>query len=216
MLICTALSDFTFSSIYTGTTAQEVDLDPEPGETLLTWSADDLHMNVERRLDAFAVGLANRTLSQYLQDSSRKVDAELVYTSIATDMRVTCGNNRLALLASEAMTSPVYRYVTTACPSSRVRLRGSSFEPKYSFHGVDMFAFMDSIGEIPDSFTRLLRNNIKSFANTGAPQDADWLPYPLSVAILSEHLQVSAQYETFDCVTWKEEIEHFSNYSWTN
>ena len=198
-------------------------MDPAPGEQLLSWTLDELNATLASHLDPFKDGLANRTLVKYLQSARRgAVDAERVYTTIATDLRVTCGNDRLAHAASQALTSHVYRYVATACPTSRVSVPGSSFEPKYSFHGVDLFAFIDSIREVSDashgarSFSRLLRENLRQFAKTGSMHHSHWLRYPDSVALIGERLHVPHANELCNCSFWKGEISDFHKYFWAN
>ena len=142
---------------------------------------------------------------------------------MATDIRVTCGNNRLAAIASEALTSPVYRYVVTSSPSKGARALNVDFTAKYAFHGWDIYAFLGTYNSIMSGysdadkrFSSTLQDNILKFINTGKPEDKSWLPYPQKVALISDRIGVNKSYNAEQCLFWRDAIEDFANYSWTN
>jgi len=74
-------------------------------------------ITVRQILDMYGLSDGNFTGSS---DNS----IQFKFTSMATDVRATCPNNKVAENAAEGFASPVYRYVVTNRPSSPVRLFG--------------------------------------------------------------------------------------------
>ena len=203
-----------------GTTAQEVDLDPAPGDAIRSWTDEDLVNYVSRRLDKFDAddpGLANRSLVAYTHSSR---DAEHAFTTMTTDVRVTCGNNRLAALAAQTLRSPVYRYGVTSTPSRGAHALNTEFAAKYAFHGWDVYAFfgtydmiMSDHSESDERFSATLQDNFLFFGKSGKPRDPKWLPYPEKVALIGERLQINSTYNSQQCSNlWR----GYFKYSWTN
>lgn len=205
-----------------GTTAQEIDYRPAPGDAIKKWDDDDLYTYVSRHLDPFQPGLTNRSLELYA--SSR--DPEYTFTTMASDIRVTCGNHRLAALADDAMTQPVYRYVVTSWPSRSARALNVDFSAKYAFHGWDIYAFLDTYKSILSGegsgsdrrFSEILQENVMHFVRTGRPRDAAWLTYPRAVALISDKLMINKTYHSEQCNMWRDVSEDWKDgrYSWMN
>ena len=213
----------------TGTTAQEIDLRPAPGDVIRSWTSDDLHSYVAARLGTLETGLTNRSIAAYSApptttpaSTTHARDAGYTFTTVATDVRVTCGNNRLAALAADAMTSPVYRYVVTSCPARGARALNVDFSAKYAFHGWDIYAFFDTYESItPGShasdadkrFSAAMQDNVLFFIKNGKPRDRHWLPYPESVALIGQRVHVNSTYNSHQCSDlWRS----YFKYSWTN
>jgi len=108
-----------------GTTAQEADLAPD--ETVFV-SSEKYRSRVKERLSTFGFNASTvesvlQMYNETLSDASLP-SLQLAYTSMVTDLRATCPNNKVAKTASEGFKSPVYRYVVTNRPSNSLNLFG--------------------------------------------------------------------------------------------
>ena len=210
---------FTCVTLSTGTTAQEIDFGPAPGDRIKSWGKDDLYRYVATRLERFEKGLSNASLKLY----ESNWDAEYIFTTMTSDLRVNCGINKLAEKAAAALTSPVFRYVITAFPSSTAHPLNFPFKAKYAFHSFDIYAFLDTyhmimsdVSESDRSFSQTMRDYFVEFAEKlEFPAVSQWKPYPSSVALIGSTVSVNAsEYNAAQCKFWDD--HNFFSYSWIN
>lgn len=201
-----------------GSTAQEIDLDPAPGNELKQWSRTKLEEYVASRFDSFGGNLTNESLSLY----SHTHDSEYTFTTMASDIRVGCLTDVLTGKASAALNSPVYRYVVTSRPSYPIYPLGSSFASKYSFHTWDALAFFNDLdavflkgpGNSDEDFVNLLHSEILSFVETGKPKNSDWQEYPNITALLGDKVSFVDRFNKQQCEMW--ERHGILSYAWIN
>ena len=149
---------------------------------------------------------------------------ELAYTTMATDIRITCGLNRLAGTIAAALISPVYRYVVTGRPSSPVMYYGSKYDATLAFSGFDLLALLDTLDKVmsgtrPNSkdvaFGNLLRNNFVNFVETGRPAYLAWQKFPNNTALYSDKQNIeNGVYHTKECTFFEQ--NGLVDYSWQN
>ncbi|XP_061671612.1 para-nitrobenzyl esterase isoform X2 [Syngnathoides biaculeatus] len=196
-----------------GTTEQEADFSP-PAENISMWTWGDYKWFVTEKLKSFSENLPNAALELYRSsDPCPTTDRcpERAYTTMVSDIRVTCPNNDLAQRASAALQSPVYRYVVTHTPSRPVNTTSSlmPFDSRFSFHCLDIMAFFgglefllsEPLSDQDKSFQDLLRQHLVYFAKTGKMVD-EWSSYPSGTALLSSKLFVK-KYSPARCQLWK-------------
>ncbi|KAJ0056764.1 hypothetical protein NL108_016463 [Boleophthalmus pectinirostris] len=105
-----------------GTTEQEVDFYP-PSPNISLWTWGDYRWFVTQKLSTFNESLPRLALEQYSPSApcpTRDRCPERAYTTMTSDIRVTCPNHELARRATAALNSPVYRYVLTHTPSRAI------------------------------------------------------------------------------------------------
>ncbi|KAF7649998.1 hypothetical protein LDENG_00133060, partial [Lucifuga dentata] len=120
-----------------GTTEQETDFSP-PVQNISMWTWEDYDWFVTEKLGSFSKNLPKDALSLYTRSAPCPTTdrcPERAYTTMTSDIRVTCPNNDLARRAAAALQSPVYRYVVTHTPSVAANVTGQlfSFPARFSF-----------------------------------------------------------------------------------
>ncbi|XP_029354988.1 uncharacterized protein LOC115041580 [Echeneis naucrates] len=208
-----------------GTTEQEADFSPSSGN-ISTWTWGDYRWFVTDKLWAFGENLTKAALDLYPSLApcpTRDRCPERAFTTMVSDIRVTCPNNDLAERAAAALNSPVYRYVVTHTPSGPVNSSGDflPFPSRFSFHCLDAVAFFGglesflgkSLSEQDKSFQSLITRHLVGFAKTGK-MASDWPEYPSAIALLSSDLLVSQNYSAAQCDLWKE--NGLYAYAWIN
>nr|XP_006822610.1 PREDICTED: uncharacterized protein LOC102806686 [Saccoglossus kowalevskii] len=201
-----------------GSMAQEIDIYPTVGDQIKDWTWHDYEIYVRSKFDSFDDTMSDRILELY-PPSQRYSTPELSFTTMASDIRVTCGNDEITDIASRKFQSPVYRFVGTARPSKPVHWFG--FGAEYAFHGWDMMGFFDSMNQYiePNSDDRLFRDRMQvyltSFAQTGNPDD-NWLKWTGlgSTALLSHDIKYTHRFNKTRCDFMKD--NGFLSYSWIN
>lgn len=194
-----------------GTTSHETDLFPPLGTFNWTWN--DYEQYVTDKLTTFSSETATMAMRLYPRGMN---NPEYQITSMISDIRMTCGNDVLAMYAAVNSVSPVYRYIITANPSVRTRWGG-----KYSFHGLDLFAYFGTLSSILPhmtyedwAFQYNIRREVTSFVQGGSPSSGDWLGYPHATVLLSEKTMSVASYHSAECLFWAK--NGFIDYSWIN
>lgn len=207
-----------------GTTAQETDFLP-PYENISTWTWGDYSWMVTDKLASFGEGLPKQALDLYPSSEpcpTRDRCPEFAYTSMVSDLRVTCPNNDLARRAADALRSPVYRFVVTHTPSRAIKPSDGlwSYPSRFSFHGLDSFAFFGGLegvlgGLSPEdkAFQEVVTQYLVHFAKEGKMPEA-WPEYPAATALLSKDLTVAQNYSADRCRLW--EKNGFLPYAWIN
>ncbi|XP_008302364.1 liver carboxylesterase 1, partial [Stegastes partitus] len=208
-----------------GTTAQEVDFSP-PAENISMWTWGDYQWFVTDKLKSFSENLPKEALKLY--PSSAKCPTkdrcpERAYTTMVSDIRVTCPNNDLARRAAAVLNSPVYRYVVTHTPSGPVNTTSDllPFPSRFSFHCLDAVAFFGGLelflgkplSAEDRNFQDLITRRFVSFAKTGK-METDWPEYPAATALLSHNLTVVPSYSPAQCELWKR--SGLFDYAWMN
>ncbi|KAJ8402901.1 hypothetical protein AAFF_G00362150 [Aldrovandia affinis] len=206
-----------------GTTEQEVDFSPNY-ENISLWTWDDYRWFVTEKLTPFKASLPEQALELYpTSDKCPTNDRcpEWLYTTMVSDMRVTCPNNDLASRAANALKSPVYRYVVTHTPSKAVNTSNLiPFSSRFSFHLLDSLAFFrglkEALGETSPTdrrFQEIITKYFVYFAETGK-MPTTWPKYPSHVALLSSNFTTVQNHSTARCKLWEE--NGFYQYAWIN
>lgn len=208
-----------------GTTEQEADFAP-PSTNISQWTWGDYTWFVTAKLKSFGDGLVKEALQLYQSSApcpTKDRCPERSYTTMVSDIRVTCPNNDLAQRAAAALDSPVYRYVVTHTPSGPVNTSSDllPFPSRFSFHCLDAVAFFGGLEFIlgkPLSdgdrrFQDLITRNLVSFAKTGK-LETKWPEYPSAIAFLSESLKVVRNYTSPQCDLWRK--NGLYAYAWMN
>lgn len=209
-----------------GTTEQEVDVSPPANISSWTW--EDYEWFVSEKLSSFNESLSKQALELYPKSApcpTKDRCPERSYTTMASDIRVTCPNNNLASRAAEALQSPVYRYVVTHTPSTSIKAMGRllPFPSRFSFHSLDAFAFFGGLEPLlgtplpePDKrFQDLITHHFVNFAKQGTMEE-EWPEFPSSIALLSETLSVGKNNSVMAsrCQLWQE--NGLFAYAWIN
>ncbi|XP_047437499.1 para-nitrobenzyl esterase [Mugil cephalus] len=208
-----------------GTTAQEVDFSP-PAGNISMWTWGDYKWFVTEKLQSFSKNLSHDALLQYPSSEHCPTTdrcPERSYTTMVSDIRVTCPNNDLARRAADALSSPVYRYVVTYVPSGPINASGDllAFPSRFSFHCLDAVAFFGGLeaalgkplSDKDKSFQELITRHLVNFAKTGR-MEKEWPEYPAAIALLSDGLKPSQNYSAARCELWKE--NGLYDYAWMN
>lgn len=179
------------------------------------------------RLSEFSEELGNKTWEMYEKMVVKENEddphiGEYLMTTIASDMRVTCGNNALAKLSVKALNmTKVYRYVVTAFPNKPAHPLNFHFDAKFAFHGIDIYAFLNTFGTITEdvklqSLINFLRRNVKNFVVHGKPDYDEWGIYP-QVAELGKRMKIVEGYAKEQCDYWRNfENGILEKYWWIN
>ena len=208
-----------------GTTAQEADI--APTVVFNNSVINEYRARVHKRLRTFGFNASTVELvldmyNNTLFDGSSLPSLQLAYTSMVTDLRATCPNNKVAKTASEGFKSPVYRYVVTNRPSKPLSLFG--FPSTFAFHMWDLvafFGFPSELGYQPSeedkAFMVDLRREFGEFINRkGNVKTEEWKVYPSKTALFTdEGVQVPGdEYHKEQCNFWLE--NGFFSYAWIN
>uniref|UniRef100_A0A3P9HFY3 Carboxylic ester hydrolase n=2 Tax=Oryzias latipes TaxID=8090 RepID=A0A3P9HFY3_ORYLA len=208
-----------------GTTEQEADFSP-PAENISMWTWGDYRWFVTEKLQSFGPDLPKKALELYPSSAPCPTQdrcPERAYTTMVSDIRVTCPNNDLAWRAAAALSSPVYRYVVTYTPSGPMNGSRSlvPFPSRFAFHCLDVVAFFGGLEDLQGkplsdrdrSFQDLLRRHLVSFIKTGR-MASDWSVYPESTALLSDNLELVQNYSQARCDLWRS--SGLFDYAWMN
>ncbi|XP_018548383.1 para-nitrobenzyl esterase [Lates calcarifer] len=208
-----------------GTTEQEADFSP-PAGNISTWTWGDYRWFVTEKLKSFSESLPKDALDLYPSSVPCPTSdrcPERAYTTMVSDIRVTCPNNDLAWRAAAALNSPVYRYVVTHTPSGPVNVSGDllPFPSRFSFHCLDAVAFFGGLesalgkplSDKDRRFQDLITHHLVSFARTGK-MGKEWPEYPSATALLSHNLSRFQDYSAARCDLWQE--NGLFSYAWTN
>uniref|UniRef100_A0A3Q2ZJJ5 Carboxylic ester hydrolase n=1 Tax=Kryptolebias marmoratus TaxID=37003 RepID=A0A3Q2ZJJ5_KRYMA len=171
-----------------GTTEQEADFSP-PAENISEWTSSDYSWFVTDKLKSFSQQLPKDALTLYPFSADCPTSnrcPERAYTTMVSDIRVTCPNNDLAWRAAAALHSPVYRYIVTHTPSRPVSTSNKllPFSSRFSFHGLDILAFFGQLefflgkplSDQDRSFQNLITHHLVTFAKTGEMVPCSLLP----------------------------------------
>lgn len=210
-----------------GSMEQEADFLP-PSPNMSDWTWGDYEWFVTEKLSLFNETLPKQALQLY--PSSRPCPTttrcpERAYTTMVSDIRVSCPQHELAKRAAAALRSPVYRFMVTYTPSRAITPSGQllSFPSRFSFHCLDSYAFFRGLEPLLGSplpqqdqnFQELIIHHLTHFAKHGK-MEAAWPEFPSSLALLSENLTVvSSESESLSrCALWEE--SGMLDYAWTN
>ena len=202
-----------------GTTAQEIDISPVKNFTNSTFG--DYLDHVNKKLRPFLGNDVNKVFNMYNTSLKEGKSLQFAYTSMTSDLRVTCPTNVLALNASKGFKSPIYRYVVTNTPSAPINVFG--FPATLACHiwdQVAFFGFPDDVNYTPSekdkSFMKHLRRELGEFIYKGTVKDKSWKEYPESTALFTDNgvSVTKEEYHKRECDFW---IKHgFFSYGWIN
>lgn len=205
-------------AVMIGTTAQETaflslrDFTKKPLSEFVNYA--------ETRLGPFSAELPKRAVNQYIMalNSSKP---ELLFTTMSTDLRVTCPNDNIGRNLSTVDNLTVYRYVVTNRPKHPARFTAKP--TIYSVHLWDLAALFGfhhmPYGYRPTEQDRHFRDAIRKafsrFMETGKPGGEKWMTYPSRVGIFgNERLKVQINYHQSLCELWNE--YNMFDYGWIN
>lgn len=204
-----------------GTTAQEVNIQPVKNFAHSTW--EDYSGYIKEKLFPFVGDNVGEVLSMYnktMHDGS-SASLQFAYTSMASDIRLTCPNNVLASNASRGFNSSVYRYVVTNSPSSPINLIG--FPATFAIHMWDLvalFGFPTAFNYSPSSkdlrFIQDLRRELSKFIHDEL-KDTSWKEYPGNTALFTnDGMKILNKdgYQKQECDFWLD--NGFLPYAWIN
>lgn len=199
-----------------GSTAQELDYFPKHTD-IESWTWDDYVNRVSEKMNTFPTINVSQVLGMY---PTGVISPEYQYTTMGTDIRVTCPVDVMTHAIESSYKAPVYRYVVTAFPTEPAYFYGVPFKAKYSAHGIDAFAFFNTlryyyqISKKDEELTDTLRKEIINFVKTGKTSTSRWDQFPDKTAVLSNSLVVTGGYHKQECSFW---IKHgLLPYSWVN
>ncbi|KAF3686176.1 Liver carboxylesterase [Channa argus] len=217
--------DYSDVPFLVGTTEQEADFSP-PARNISMWSYDDYRWFVTEKLKSFNESLPKKALELYKSSDPCPTSdrcPERLFTTMVSDIRVTCPNNDLAQRAAAALESPVYRYVVTHTPSGPVNTTVDllPFPSRFSFHCLDAVAFFGGLELVLGkplskkdmSFQDLITHHFVNFAKTGKML-SNWSEYPAAIALLSDSLNVENNHSAARCELWKQ--NGLFAYAWMN
>ncbi|XP_029702212.1 uncharacterized protein [Takifugu rubripes] len=208
-----------------GTTEQEIEFSP-PAANISMWTWEDYRWFVTDKLQSFSESLPEEALRLYPSSApcpTRDHCPGLSFATMASDIRVTCPNNDLALKAAAALDSPVYRYLVTHKPSGPVNATSDllPFASRFSFHSLDVVSFFRGLevvlgrplSDADEKFQSLITQHLVTFATTGK-MDSSWPEYPSATALLSDRLRVAQNYSADRCELWRN--NSLFSYAWIN
>ena len=202
-----------------GTAAQETELNSPYKDNITTWNWTIYEENVREKLSTFSDFIAEMALKLYPVDTQTP---GFQYTSMASDLRMNCGNDYLSLVLAKSFRSPVYRYVMTYMPSAPFKFfPNATFSIRYASHALDAVGFFGGIGQFLKNRTIndflweiLLIREFSSFIKFGKPSTESWDQYPLHTALLSDTVNITSGYHAEECQFWL--ANGFFSYSWLN
>lgn len=145
---------------------------------------------------------------------------EYQYTSMASDLRVTCPNMELAGHMQTSFDSPIYHYVSKARPQVPSKLFGIPHDARYAAHAWDVIAFFGAIKhyykptQTDNDFIQTIRREIVNFVQTGKPFSDRWQPFPNTTALMESNLGVTDFYHKEQCQYWS--TTGLYAYAWVN
>lgn len=150
-----------------------------------------------------------------------EIDPEYTYTTMTTDIRVTCPTEVLTTAATKGFNSPVFRYVVTAAPSVPINaFLEVPFKSKYAIHGWDTICFFGLVDEYIKNPTAndyllqaLMQDHIKHFALYGTMPE-QWSTYSDGTALINTTIQMVKKYKAKECNFWLH--NGFFSYAWIN
>ncbi|XP_048828106.1 para-nitrobenzyl esterase-like isoform X2 [Brienomyrus brachyistius] len=207
-----------------GTTEQEADFSP-PYENISMWTWEDYYWFVTKNLMPFGVNISKEAATLYPSSAKCPINdrcPERLYTTLVSDVRITCPAHDKARRAALASKSPVYRYIVTYTPSRVVEKVSCllPFHSRFSFHMLDALAFFDSLKSVlagvsseDRSFQGIMTKYMVHFARTGE-MPSEWPPFPSHMALLSHNFSAVQNFSASRCHFW--EKNHFYPYAWAN
>ena len=205
--------------VMVGTTAQEIDI--FPAKNFADKTFDDFVKFLTKRLGPFSPKLPDRAISIYkaMLDSTTP---QLLYTTMASDIRARCPSDVLSANLSLAENLSVYRYIVANRPSSPATFN-PGYSSQYSAHTWDSCALFGFHG-LPlnfapnyrdNLFRETIRRELITFFRTGRPSMQNWGQYPYYTGVFGKYA-VSAEkyYREEGCKLWKE--FDLLSYSWVN
>jgi len=188
-----------------GVMAQEVDA--APFDVVINYTNTEFLKFLQTRF--WGADFAQEIVALYPLESFET--PQEAYDTIATDVKIYCGNVYNAMQASQGMASPVYLYYSNQWPSQP--FPNSNYQPRYAFHGLDfislLLAYPYDMNDDDLAYASNLRKAFTNFANFGK------LPSPWKVV---NELQQSGHFitnvvaaTTFTSVDWRANFCTFWN-----
>ena len=202
-----------------GTTAQEIDI--YPVKNFINSTFDNFTTFVENRLGPFSSKLPGRAIDLY-KKSLNSTEPQLLYATMASDIRATCPNDILSRNLSLAANLDVYRYIVSNTPSVPANFI-QKYHSRYSVHEWDssaLFGFHGlPVNYVPSPKDNLFKETIRKeflhFFKTGRPLMEHWKTYPQHTGVFDNNgLSIKKSYHKKQCELWKE--FDLLSYGWIN
>ena len=200
-----------------GSCANEVD-DMPAFTDIKNWTWANYEQRVHDSLITFGTAIYKTAMQLYPPNFKTP---EFQFTSMASDTRVNCPTDILAMYAASTFSSPVFRYIVTSVPSQPIDVEGDSFASSYSFHTWDVVAYFGFVSDYIKSPTiedkqwqENVRSEVSSFVIHGRPNSTTWHGYPSVVANLSSTTITQKAYNPTQCEFWLH--NGFFSYAWIN
>lgn len=213
--------------VVVGSTAQEVDISPKD---FSGWQ--EYNNYVKHHMDTFNPSFYDQVQALYPYNASNSTQTpELLYSTMASDVRVVCADETFAKTLASRFKSPVHRYVLVQGPSPgaqfgsvrhHVRKAISEVGSQYAYHTWDvdaLFNFTFPPDEMrhfrPDQTDYGLVTTMQSWFSRFAHNHslpADWSSYPDRLALMAWHYQVVSSYHTKQCDFFM--VNGFAPYAW--
>lgn len=214
-----------------GNTAQEIGLNPQKDFTHSSF--EELKNYTREKLMPFFKGNKDKVdkVFDLYNFKSQKESCQLLYLTVASDIREVCPVEYLALTASvHFKTKPVYRYIVTHTLPRHVTIptlpQDNYTGLQYSFHMLDLialFGFPTPYNYKPsnakDGFMHSLRTEFKHFIHYGVVRNLNWTSHNVhnkKTAIFTDNgLEIIPSiYHGKECKFWLS--NGFVKYAWIN
>ncbi|XP_064634414.1 cAMP-regulated D2 protein-like [Lineus longissimus] len=167
----------------------------------------------------------SNTLATLVDDYEKTARThEQAYMLMVTDMRARCPTNQMVQVWGGMLAQPVYRYIFSTQPSSRIDALARGFWSRYAFRGVDMLAAFGAFADYysnyftgQEQFQVKLQEKLAEFATTG--KIAAWNRAPSEYMVFNATASRSMAY---DDITLYKDCTTFTNagidwkYAWMN
>ena len=206
-----------------GTLAQEIGYAPSKLFYNSTWN--DFEAYAKPKLNEFLPRLYDKIVNRLylnttLQNKTKDESTQYFYETVASDVRVTCPNIKLAKDINLSQKHEVFHYVITNKPSYPI-LSGPYIR-QYAFHAWDtraLFNFKkEKYSPSPSDILlkESLRDNIKHFMEHGSLINPNWTSGVTGVFNKEGNVVLTKEYHEKQCDFWNDPKNGFTDYAWNN
>uniref|UniRef100_T1J3T4 Carboxylesterase type B domain-containing protein n=1 Tax=Strigamia maritima TaxID=126957 RepID=T1J3T4_STRMM len=185
-----------------GSTAQVEEI--ELGTDSTSWTIHQFE-DYAQQMANFIRANDSQLLAQLYYNES---NPQLSLLSAISDKQSVCPTNLLANQTS-VLLSPVYRYVTTGQLSKVIQLPFTQHLARYSFPTIDLITFFGLLKHYiqePSDNDYMFKEQIQSmaidFVQCGSMQMSSWKPYPKTIALISNKINLVPDYHKDQCHFW--------------
>jgi len=219
-----AIKVVTNVSVLTGNTAQEVGFGSSQqfnGDN--SWHSFNQYFN--KTLAKFSPDFYKTFKNLYNQSVFKNMDAQCLYETVTTDVRVTCPLNQLSKEFSQTPNHLSYRYIIQYKPYKSIVLKPntSSHNAFHAWDSIALFGFkmVQPSGYKPSKtdfvYMQTIQSVFKEFIVSGKLDKFQWKPGATGVLIDDGTLKVwTGDYHNKQCLFWNDPNNGFTAYAWIN